>query len=327
MDAIIFLHTGHSDYLTARGYEDYLAHVLRQARRSNPGRRIVLLGDRADAATKAQVEFRDSKAYDAGAAEFRKLYAHLSPNTLAGERFCFERWFIVRDFAQAEGIASFLCADSDVVILSDLAACKTRFGDFDLTLSEGTCAHASYWARLDVLDRFCDFVMRAYAFDDPHMTQRMMQVYRAYSAGQRLGGVSDMTLLQWFAETPGLRVVETTEQIGGRVFDNNINVVLNGRDRFRMRGGVKDIHWKDGAAYGRLEADGTLVRFDILHCSGPAKRCIIPLCQGRQPVSGLDMAQRSFYRPARDNLRRIASAAKPAAKSMLRAIGGLAGMR
>ena len=153
MDAIIFLHTGHSDYLTARGYEDYLAHVLRQARRSNPGRRIVLLGDRADAATKAQVEFRDSKAYDAGAAEFRKLYAHLSPNTLAGERFCFERWFIVRDFCRESGIGSFLCADSDVVILADLAACRDRFEVFDVSLSEGTCAHAAYWSRLDVLDQ------------------------------------------------------------------------------------------------------------------------------------------------------------------------------
>ena len=155
----------------------------------------------------------------------------------------------------------------------------------------------------------------------------MMEVYRAYTAGVRLGGVSDMTLLEWFAKTPGLQVVETTTAVDGGVFDNNINVVLNGRDRFRMRGGIKDIHWKDGAAYGRREADGAVVRFDILHCSGPAKPYIIPLCQGRPPVSAIDLAKRSIYRPAKDQLSRMAAAAKPTAKSLIRAAGSLAGMK
>jgi hypothetical protein len=321
MDALIFVHSG---------FNYYVPSVLAQARRSNPKTRIVLLGDNnaaASAAGAAGVEFRDSRALDAVAGAFRQSYVHLSPNPLRSEQLCFERWFVIRDFCRAEKIDRFFCADSDVAILSDMAVCRARFGDFDISLSEGVCAHASYWSRLEVLERFCAYILDAYGLEDVSIIRRMLATHQDSVAGRRLGGVSDMTFLEWFVAAERINVAETTAKIDGRTFDNNINMSANGTDRFVMRGGLKDIKWHNGSAFGRLEATGEPVAFDILHCQGRAKRCIRRVCSGQVPLSPAALVTQLVAVPASGVAGRIVESARPVAKSAMRRVAMAVGLR
>ena len=318
MQAIFFLHTGRSEYLTARGYRDYLPSVLAQAKRTTPGSRVILIGDERNAALAraAGVEHHPQSRYDTGAAEFRQRYVHLSRNTVAGERFCFERWFVVRDFCRANGIDTFACVDSDVLIFADLAVRRAALGEHDVSLSDGTCGHLSFWSRLAVLEAFCDFVMEVYAFDRPEHVKRVMEFYRPFAANGWGGGVCDMTLLQWFAADPRWRVAETTKVVGGATFDHNINMSRNGELAFAMTGGVKQIRWRDGRPHGVLLDTGELVAFDCLHCQGPAKRCIPRLIAHRAPVS-LQMHASRALRSAAEARRRFLRSLKPLAKSLV----------
>ena len=318
MQALFFLHTGRSEYLTALGYRDYLPCVLGQAKRTNPDTPVILIGDEHNAmlAKEAGVEHHLQSRYDVGAAEFRQRYVHLSRNSVGGERFCFERWFVVRDFCRIHGIDSFACIDSDVLVFSNLTARRAALAEHDFSLSDGTCGHLSFWSRLEVLEAFCDYVMRVYAFDRTDDVKRVMDFYRPFAANGWGGGVCDMTLLKWFATEPGWRTVEMTTIVDRATFDHNINMSRNGDIEFAMRGGVKRITWKSGRPHGIRMDNGGLVAFDCLHCQGPAKRCIPRLVAGRPPVS-IQMRASRALRAASDARRSFLRSLKPLAKSLI----------
>jgi hypothetical protein len=68
------------------------------------------------------------------AVEFQKIYKHYSPNGFIYERFCFLRWFLLRDFMLAHGLKHVLHLDSDVLLYVDVNAEHANWKDFDLSL-------------------------------------------------------------------------------------------------------------------------------------------------------------------------------------------------
>ena len=66
------------------------------------------------------VEYHDINDYWDSSVEFDKIYLHLSSNPRDYEMFCFQRWFVIRDFVQKQGFEYFLCVDSDVLLYCDV---------------------------------------------------------------------------------------------------------------------------------------------------------------------------------------------------------------
>lgn len=273
-ETIIFCHTN---------YRPYLEHVIRQARRSNPNARIVLLGTDENKRLGTMVEHRMLSDFESAVAPLREKYVHLSSNSAQFELFCIARHFVIAAYCRAEGVAHFLHADSDLLIHSDIADVRRRFAAYDFTLSGGMSPHAMFWNTAGTIQTFADYVMQAYASHDAPIMQRLRAIYANLTSQGLPGGVCDMTLLELFASDGGFRAGETTEISEGRTLDHNINMAINGAVPFAMSAGIKDIRWRDGSPYGTRADTGELVRFDVLHCQGKAKRHIRSLAHGRAP--------------------------------------------
>src|SRR5437868_4073869 len=107
---VIFIHKG--DHF-------YLNHSLNQVKITNPGNPIYLITDSITGRYDF-VNYADIKKYNKGAAEFAGMYKHMSTNNYENELFCFQRWFILKEFCYDKKIDNFLYLDSDVLIYCNI---------------------------------------------------------------------------------------------------------------------------------------------------------------------------------------------------------------
>jgi len=272
---IIFIH---------RGQADYLEFSLKQALRFNPREKIHLIGDDAVAGYGSLVQFHPIEAFTAGANEFTTIYEHHCTNPYNFELFCLQRWFILRDFMRQQKIDKCFYADSDLMIYFNATQEYLRFANFDLTLSCGIGAHGSWWNSLKILEKFCDFAFAIYRKKDPKNYARMINHLAKLQWLDHWGGVCDMTVLGLFKNLNPKRVAEATTINNSAVYDNNLNVSLNGSaDRYKMRCGIKRIKWQNGLPYGILIGANQPIQFKTLHCQSTAKRLMRRLYAYRQP--------------------------------------------
>ena len=61
----------------------------------------------------------DYKAY-AEQEEFGKIFQHSGPNPSAFEQWCFEQWFLIRDWMRENGADTIFKSESDVLVFEDL---------------------------------------------------------------------------------------------------------------------------------------------------------------------------------------------------------------
>lgn len=133
---IIFIHYGNASYLR---------HTLDTARRSNPGKRIILLGDESNEHLAGRgVEYHAIDTFARGPLieTFDRVFQLIKGEghnyrKLGGSdfwtRFVFRRWFVIREFLEAQGLTSFWTFDSDTLILAPLENREPRFASFDCT--------------------------------------------------------------------------------------------------------------------------------------------------------------------------------------------------
>ena len=252
---IIFIHQGPCRYL---------AGTITQARQANPLSEIVLLGDRQNAGF---LEVRHFQATDfaADARAFQNIYRHRSSHEVEYELFCFQRWFVLRSFLQAQGWDACLYLDSDVLLYSDATRLAQRFLDFDLTPSH-TSPHCMFINRRAALDRFCDFLTECYT--NPKLWSRLEEHYAKLQASGLPGGVCDMTAFGLFDELGRGKIADLYAPRDEGVFDHSINDP-NG---FAMRQGIKRMEWREGYPHGQRESEGAWLRFHTLHFQGNSKR-------------------------------------------------------
>lgn len=133
---ILFIHYGRAHYLR---------WTLAVARRSNPSKRIVLLGDATNKrSVRGVAEFVDFESLSGTEKEqeFQRVF-----QVIQGERhrfnkangvefwlkFVFRRWFLIEAFLEKEGLDSFWTFDSDTLVLADLSAREERFSSVAAT--------------------------------------------------------------------------------------------------------------------------------------------------------------------------------------------------
>ena len=95
---IIFIHTGDPFYLN---------FSINQAHISNPNNQIYLITDvisnRYDFVKYINIDTLREEAN-----KFKNVYKHMSTNPYNGELFCFQRWFILKQFCEINSINNFL---------------------------------------------------------------------------------------------------------------------------------------------------------------------------------------------------------------------------
>jgi hypothetical protein len=271
--AIVFIHSGYSPYLELS---------LRQARAADPDADVVLLGDAEND------RFRFLRHVDVSgldfadvAAPFERAYRHLSTNGYAFELACFRRWFMLRAFMEAEGLADALVLDSDVMLYATEA--EVRAG-LPAGAALGVCRpaeqgayrwmaspHVSYW-RADRAEAFCAFILQSYT--DAGRLERYEQKWQYHLDQGLYGGICDMTALYLFGEEqqPGM-VVNLAAERDACVHDANVNNAENlWPGEYRLRGGCKDVTFDAlSRPWGFNVPLGRAVRFLTLHFQGKAK--------------------------------------------------------
>ena len=220
---IIVLHKGSSDYLKI---------CLTQAKFSNPNSRIILLGDETNETLAKQVgaEHYLICNYFSKALEFEKIYKHYSTNSYNFELFCFQRWFVVDEFINSEGLDKFLHIDSDVLLYADFSK-ELEFIDFinnyDLTYSDAS-AHTSFFNSRRALCEFCNFIFEIFS-DDSFVAQFENnpdndKIY--FKQGELelslIKPLSDMTLIYFFTKLNRVKCLDTssTDFAGGFINTN-----------------------------------------------------------------------------------------------------------
>ena len=251
----VFIHTGSAPYFH---------YTLKQAVRS--GMPVTLIGDQeAHTCAPPEVDRVPISDYLEDTGPMTTAYRHLSSNPEGYERFCFERWFILRAWIERHpGPAAML--DSDVLIYPGLANMLSRLAHNGAWLLN-TPWCAPIW-RLELLDkllyRFIDL------FSDP-------AVIRAVSEAANLGRthVSDMHMLQWLA------VVEPDLFYDARTIGRRIGLCSN----IQAHGGWeaflsyrKPIGWHaDRPVFRRIDT-GHTVAFSLLHFQGRSKFLMDRFC-------------------------------------------------
>lgn len=258
--------------LLHKGNPKYLKYCLKQIKYSNPNSKIILLGDKTNKKYRF-VEHHNIKVTKS-CEEFANVYKHLSPNPHHYELFCFQRWFMIRDFMKKHKIEKCVHIDSDVMLFSDLTNEQEKFKDFDFTLAN-VSGHTSFINSVEALDKLCTFMIDMYSI--PEKFKMLEDIYNDFKARNLPDGLSDMVLLVEYRKKYPDRVGEVCDIIENSTFDDNINFqycnknfILNKEKEYEMKNGFKNITFKDYQPYCNL-VNGQEIKFNSLHFQGVAK--------------------------------------------------------
>ncbi|MED1644017.1 hypothetical protein P4U99_12635 [Brevibacillus agri] len=243
---IIFMH---------RGDDDYLAYSLRQAKLSNPQSPVYLLGKEANRKHAAPgIIHVPLDSYMQTAQMFAKVYRHMHVMSYEYNLFCFQRWFILRDFMRKNRLQSCFYLDSDVMLYTNVN--QPEFQAFSMEF-----AWTSFIG-LDTLDRFCNMTMQY--FVNPQMFRLLVQ--KTLEFDQMIEGVplvSDMVLfLLYFRSYSGRSHTHGT--FGDAFFDENLNRPLWAESL----AGKKKVYAIDGKLFCKDLASGAFKRLYSLHFQG-----------------------------------------------------------
>lgn len=235
---VIFIHYGNSGYLQ---------YSLLQALHHNSS--VILIGDKSNNLYPF-VRHEQVEDYDQAAALFATVYTphHRSVNPLPYELFCFQRWFILRDFMKTHGFAKCCYLDSDVMLYENVS--ERMPAGFDILFNHwGIESYA-------VLDQFCTFLQIYYT--DPSLLEQLKSEHPY---------VVDMTMMDLFDKRfPGRMCYLGRDDHSAY----DANIILPERfETLRVRKKVYRIH---NAPYCKDVATNQYIRMKTLHFQGIEKK-------------------------------------------------------
>jgi hypothetical protein len=208
----------------------------------------------AASAVKGGVELvqivNDTGARSEKCKSFVHNYRHLSPNPLAFELACFERYFAISDYASEKGWSSFFMSDADIVFNDRISDGLSRITEgIDVMLSRPHrdghsdlieySPHFSFWTK-ESIDDFIEFLLKTYSSDEGK--ELIERTYQSNKVIAPYAGVSDMTLCHlWMnAQRPRFRNSVSVEE--GITVDHNIAMGdHNVMNQFKKRNGIKSL--------------------------------------------------------------------------------------
>lgn len=184
MRDIIFIHT--------KKIPLYLKLAIYQAVSVMPDVRVHLITDRVFRSK--MVTTYSLEDYMQSANDFKQKYVHRSSYSYDFELFCFQRWFILRDFVSKTKLEkSFLYLDSDVFLYSDFFQ-KLELGDFKMTVTSGFWPQYSLFKDEEAIIDFSNFISGYFSLKEKN--DYLEEWWQTQFVQKNIfGGVCDMTLL------------------------------------------------------------------------------------------------------------------------------------
>jgi hypothetical protein len=245
---IVIIHVNNSEYLS---------YSLAQAKKSNPESKIVLLGDSSNDCYKF-IEHENIFNYYKNAQNFSDIYRHNSVNSYNYELFCFQRWFFLKDFMAANDINKCLHIDSDVMLYANVTEEQKKFANYDLSLPHGISPHCLFINNLNVLEKFCDFLIEIYT--DSSIDEQIKN--------NSLVSISDMTAFREFGNLIEFRIGNISNIRDNSKYDLNINC----SEGFEMKDGRKNIYLLEEQPFCKYLDLPKDVKFNIIHFQGHATK-------------------------------------------------------
>lgn len=264
---IIFIHLKNSNYLP---------YTLAQAKYSNPQSTVFLLGD--DSNRYDQIQHALVADYFDSAQEFAQSYQHLSTNPIDYELFCFQRWFILKDFMTRQSLQNCLYLDSDVMLYADASQEHERLKAFEIALP-GCVPGSTYINSLNALEKFCESVLNLYR--DTTCFQALELKFRQELRSSMATSISDMDAFQFYRDRHPEKVGELLEIVDDSTYDLRVSSSCG----FEMLEGVKKLTLVQGHPFGTEAASGKLIRFKSLHFQGIDKHRIKDYFTGESPAN------------------------------------------
>lgn len=208
--------------------------------------------------------YESLEKYKSSFEEFESLYIHLSTIHPEIEKFCFSRWFILKQFMIEHNLEQVLHLDTDILFFANASDEANRFKYLDCALSGRTSGHSSYWT-LEGLTKFCDYVMSIYSNKNSFDYDRITSVFTLRERYLLDGGVCDMTLLEHYARYKAPHLVGELS-----IFSDNLyyDHIIGADEGFEFSNGRKIFHYKNGKPYSIHIKTGKLVPFATIHFQG-----------------------------------------------------------
>jgi len=222
-------------------------HCLESIRRFTPNAKITVLGDEE---TAQHIECLPIGDFMAGANAFASVYKHNSPNPAPFELKCFQRWFVLAEFARSRNLTEFWSFDWDVLVFTDLAAENLRVG-------MSTPLHVFYCRKLNWLETWLEQITEAYRFENC--------AYSQWVANWQRGNW--LTVCDMYIAYHTLPHLDAMSVSGLSHWDHNL---ATDDGAFEVGPQGKTLTWADGKPYAR-HSSGSWVRLNCLHCWGVHK--------------------------------------------------------
>jgi hypothetical protein len=213
--------------------------------------------------------------YYEGVEDFENLYQHLSTNPQDIEKFCFSRWFILRNFLRKEGYKGAFYIDNDILLFTDVSVEYEKRKHLYCMLSGKTSGHSSYWS-IEGIEAFCDYLMEIYSNKDSYDFARLASHYHVRQQHGLYGGLCDMTLLESFGRYRYPHMVGEGSVANPMSKEPYYDHVIQEDEGFEHENGRKKFIITDGIPYSKYLSTGTYIPFATVHFQGANKPLMAP---------------------------------------------------
>lgn len=261
---IVVVHTGNQPFLKT---------CLKQAKKYNE--RVVLLGtEHYDFC-----ECYDLQPYNEGISEFNKVYKVRSTNGINYEKFCFFRWFFIRNFMREMKIEEVFAIDSDVLLYDNMEEImKKRNPDKLPTMNllqeqepyQMNASLGNNHITIDFIEKFIEFLMK----NQNHL--EVVNKWEHHKQNKKKGGIADMTYFYLYSTM--FPVVNLAEPKEDGTFNSNIRLAHNyKKNEFQTeivdKLEIKFIRFENEKPMSwRNKSEPLKTKFYNLHFQGESKR-------------------------------------------------------
>jgi hypothetical protein len=247
----------------------YLPYVIKVAKRSNPDREIILLGDRDNEYLTALgvshhclASLRDSPELR----HFNRLYHRIvNPRypKPAWAEFVLQRWYMINTFIIEHGIDQFWTFDSDNFILTDLTPFEAQLAQYDCTSQCSARCLNGFVSNKIIVQRYVQKMNELLSDHD------YIQSWKAKYATNPELFYNEMEAFAVFVKHESIRNFHLAQIRDGAMFDDSITYdngmeLYNGTIKGRR---VKKLYMYDGRIYCRHLASNSFVRMNNLNLS------------------------------------------------------------
>lgn len=206
---------------------------------------------------------------------FRASFQNLGdPLRETFERFCIERWFLVRNLCRLKGWTRCLHLDSDVLLFCDVEEEAKRFQNYAMTFarwdSSRYLGHCNFIQDLAALEDFCQYVLNVY--ETPELCEALKAKNLKKSG---FCWISDMSLFaDWSRKAPYRFAFFEDFYEQGFCFDPQIDqkgtVFRQTRYLPGFLRGFKKIRFQSGIPFAQMK-DGHWIPLKTIHYHGTFK--------------------------------------------------------